>query len=95
MDFDDEMGSDIAQAPRKQDRDIDNAGLTLFDANGALRSFADIEADIIARAQQHCGGSLGKAAKALGLGRSTLYRKIQEKDAVGQPLMGEWMGDAA
>ena len=95
VDFDDEMGSDIAQAPRKQDRDIDNAGLTLFDASGALRSFADIEADIIARAQHHCGGSLGKAAKALGLGRSTLYRKIQEKDAVGQPLMGEWMGDAA
>jgi DNA-binding NtrC family response regulator len=46
-------------------------------------------------AQRHCGGSLGKAAKALGLGRSTLYRKFQEKDSVGQSQKIELLGDAA
>ncbi len=94
-DFDDELIAEGAMIPRPRDRVEDDASLTLFDATGALRSFADIEADIIARAQRHCGGSLGRAAKALGLGRSTLYRKIQEKDAVEGASMGAWMGDAA
>ena len=52
--------------------------LPLFDETGALRPFADIESDILEMAQQHCGGSLSQAAKALGLGRSTLYRKLEK-----------------
>jgi len=95
-DFVDELPAERAAAPSiTSDFGDLGAPLTLFDDSGALRPFADIEADILARAQQHCGGSLGKAAKALGLGRSTLYRKLQEKDANGSSALDVWMGDAA
>jgi DNA-binding NtrC family response regulator len=74
--------------------------LALFDDSGALRPFAEIEHEIFEMAQRHCGGSLGRAAKALGLGRSTLYRKIQDKmvnsDATQrEPLPPHWRGEVA
>ncbi len=80
---------------RKRDHAEPADSLALFDAAGSLRPLAEIEADIIARATKHCGGSLGKAAKALGVGRSTLYRKIQERNDDSPISLGLWMGDAA
>jgi DNA-binding NtrC family response regulator len=73
--------------------------LSIVDEAGALRPFIDIESDIFAMAQRHCGGSLSHAAKALGLGRSTLYRKIQEtsqrREAAADEPKNQWTGDAA
>ncbi len=80
--------------PRQSSEEVEGESLALFDGTGRLRAFADIEAELIERAQKHCG-SLGKAAKALGLGRSTLYRKLQDKDVAEQSPVGVWMGDAA
>ena len=90
-DFEGEMVFD--QAPTIQE--FKSETLALFDSTGALRPFAEIQSEIFEMAQRHCGGSLGKAAKALGLGRSTLYRKFQEKDTVGQSQKIEMLGDAA
>lgn len=90
-DFDGEMA--FEKTPSVQD--FKNETLALFDSTGALRPFAEIESEIFEMAQRHCGGSLGKAAKALGLGRSTLYRKFQEKDLAGQSQKIEMLGDAA
>ena len=90
-DFEVEMVFD--QAPTIQE--FKSETLALFDSTGALRPFAEIQSEIFEMAQRHCGGSLGKAAKALGLGRSTLYRKFQEKDTVGQSQKIEILGDAA
>jgi DNA-binding NtrC family response regulator len=89
--FDGEMIIDQAHTLQ----DFKSETLALFDASGSLRPFAEIESEIFEMAQRHCGGSLGKAAKALGLGRSTLYRKFQEKDSVGQSQKIEMLGDAA
>jgi transcriptional regulator of acetoin/glycerol metabolism len=39
----------------------------------------DLERRAIARALEVSGGSVGKAAKLLGIGRATLYRRLSEQ----------------
>ena len=53
-------------------------GITLFEANGHLRSLNDIEADVIRLAIGHYRGRMSEVARRLGIGRSTLYRKLAE-----------------
>jgi DNA-binding NtrC family response regulator len=53
--------------------------IDLFDGNGHIRPLADIEADIIRFALKQYRGNMAKTAKHLGIGRSTLYRKIDKK----------------
>lgn len=56
----------------------------LLGENGHIRPMEDIEMEIIQRAIAHYGGRMSKAARVLGIGRSTLYRKIQgKKDLAG------------
>ena len=93
-DFAGEVEASNVIPPRLASEEAEGETLALFDGTGRLRAFADIEAELINRAQKHCG-SLGKAAKALGLGRSTLYRKLQGRDVAEQSTVGVWMGDAA
>ncbi len=52
--------------------------VTLFLHNGHLRSLDDIEADIIRLAIGHYRGRMTEVARRLGIGRSTLYRKLGE-----------------
>ncbi|WP_380874183.1 sigma-54-dependent Fis family transcriptional regulator [Sphingomonas sp. DBB INV C78] len=54
------------------------AGVTLFEANGHMRSLEDIEADVIRLAIGHYRGRMTEVARRLGIGRSTLYRKLGE-----------------
>lgn len=54
------------------------AGITLYEANGHLRALADIEADVIRLAIGHYRGRMTEVARRLGIGRSTLYRKLAE-----------------
>jgi DNA-binding NtrC family response regulator len=51
-------------------------GVTLYTSEGHLRSLEDIEADIIRLAIGHYGGRMREVARRLGIGRSTLYRKL-------------------
>ncbi len=53
-------------------------GVTLYEANGHLRSLSDIEADVIRLAIGHYRGRMTEVARRLGIGRSTLYRKLAE-----------------
>lgn len=53
-------------------------GVTLFEANGHLRPLAEIEADVIRLAIGHYRGRMSEVARRLGIGRSTLYRKLAE-----------------
>jgi DNA-binding NtrC family response regulator len=53
-------------------------GVTLFESNGHMRSLDDIEADIIRLAIGHYRGRMTEVARRLGIGRSTLYRKLGE-----------------
>jgi DNA-binding NtrC family response regulator len=54
------------------------AGITLFEANGHMRSLDAIEADVIRLAIGHYRGRMTEVARRLGIGRSTLYRKLGE-----------------
>src|SRR3954454_19191632 len=52
--------------------------VTLFTSDGHLRLLEDIEADIIRLAIGHYRGRMTEVARRLGIGRSTLYRKLGE-----------------
>jgi len=53
-------------------------GVNLYCQDGHLRSLEDIEADIIRLAIGHYRGRMTEVARRLGIGRSTLYRKLGE-----------------
>ena len=54
------------------------AGVTLYTADGNLRPLEEIEADIIRLAIGHYRGRMTEVARRLGIGRSTLYRKLTD-----------------
>jgi DNA-binding NtrC family response regulator len=51
-------------------------GITLYQADGHLRSLEEIEADVIRLAIGHYHGRMTEVARRLRIGRSTLYRKL-------------------
>lgn len=53
-------------------------GVVLFQDDGHLRTLEDIEADVIRLAIGHYRGRMTEVARRLGIGRSTLYRKLGE-----------------
>src|SRR3954471_4374035 len=53
-------------------------GITLYNGDGHLRPLEEIEADIIRLAIGHYRGRMTEVARRLGIGRSTLYRKLGE-----------------
>ena len=55
-----------------------SGGVTLFKHDGNLRALDDIEADVIRLAIGHYRGRMTEVARRLGIGRSTLYRKLGE-----------------
>ena len=52
--------------------------VTLYTSDGHLRPLEDVEADIIRLAIGHYRGRMSEVARRLGIGRSTLYRKLGE-----------------
>lgn len=54
------------------------AGVTLYLPDGNMRPLDDIEADIIRLAIGHYRGRMTEVARRLGIGRSTLYRKLSD-----------------
>jgi DNA-binding NtrC family response regulator len=71
-----------ATAPRE--REIvrveirDPNAMSLLAANGEMRRLDDIEAATIRFALAHYRGQMSEIARRLGIGRSTLYRKMKE-----------------
>ena len=56
----------------------DGAGVMLYTADGNLRPLEEIEADVIRLAIGHYRGRMTEVARRLGIGRSTLYRKLAD-----------------
>ena len=54
--------------------------VAIFDRGGHLRSLQEIEKDLIALAIDTYEGKMSEVARRLGMGRSTLYRKLREHD---------------
>ena len=53
-------------------------GLNVTDASGNIRKFVDMESEIIRMAIARYNGHMSEVARRLGIGRSTLYRKLKE-----------------
>ncbi len=53
----------------------------LMTADGHIRSLEEVEAEMIARALDLYRGRMAEVARRLGIGRSTLYRKVGEMQA--------------
>lgn len=51
--------------------------VSLLDADGRMRALAAIEGEAIVYALAHYRGQMSRVANALGIGRSTLYRKLK------------------
>jgi DNA-binding NtrC family response regulator len=76
-------GRSTDQAPEMTDETRQAAlsglgGVTLFGSDGHLRTLDEIEADIIRLAIGHYRGRMTEVARRLGIGRSTLYRKLSD-----------------
>jgi DNA-binding NtrC family response regulator len=54
------------------------APVAVFDSHGHLRQLEQIERDLIELAIDHYAGHMSEVARRLGIGRSTLYRKLRE-----------------
>ena len=48
------------------------------DADGEGATLGEVERQLIVFALRHYGGRMSRVARALGIGRSTLYRKLRE-----------------
>ena len=70
----DMLGSEGAQQQPVQE----GVGVMLYTPDGNLRPLEEIEADVIRLAIGHYRGRMTEVARRLGIGRSTLYRKLTE-----------------
>ena len=52
--------------------------LSALDRRGNVRTLADVELEMIRLAIDHYHGQMSEVARRLGIGRSTLYRKLKE-----------------
>ena len=71
-----EVVGDRAEAPAPAFQE--GAGVMLYNEDGNLRSLEEIEADVIRLAIGHYRGRMTEVARRLGIGRSTLYRKLSD-----------------
>ncbi len=67
-----EEGAKILQFPSPA------ASLSHSDSDKKVRTINELESLAIENAIQEYGGNLTEAAKALGIGRATLYRKVKQ-----------------
>jgi DNA-binding NtrC family response regulator len=66
----------LGQPAELRDPRHEGVGVMLYTADGNLRSLDEIEADVIRLAIGHYRGRMTEVARRLGIGRSTLYRKL-------------------
>jgi DNA-binding NtrC family response regulator len=60
--------------------DVADQPVSITDPTGELRTLEAIERDLIQFAIDHYSGHMSEVARRLGIGRSTLYRKVREYD---------------
>jgi DNA-binding NtrC family response regulator len=68
--------------------------LSATNASGHIRKFEDLESEIIRMAIARYDGHMSEVARRLGIGRSTLYRKLKEFGLEPHPASSQ-NGDAA
>ena len=74
-----QLSSMVLPEPQKSATNYsEHAGVMLYTADGNLRPLEDIESDVIRLAIGHYRGRMTEVARRLGIGRSTLYRKLSD-----------------
>ncbi len=71
------------------------APVRILDERGHLRTLEEIEKDLIQLAIGIYSGHMSEVARRLGIGRSTLYRKVREQGIEGVGLESEGDAEAA
>lgn len=63
-----------------RDRHGPDGGIAALGSDGEIRSLEEVETDLIRLALQKYDGQMSEVARRLGIGRSTLYRKVRGLD---------------
>ena len=75
--------------PAAQEREDDRLNLSLLDRTGHARPLAHLEREAIVAAVSLYGGRMSEVARRLGIGRSTLYRRLGDLGlSFEEPLAG-------
>ncbi|MFL5296840.1 MAG: sigma-54-dependent transcriptional regulator [Phenylobacterium sp.] len=85
----------IASAEQLMTEPPIGAPVRILDARGHLRTLEEIERDLIQLAIEIYAGHMSEVARRLGIGRSTLYRKVREQGLEDVIKGGEADEDAA
>ena len=72
---DDALSALVKKAEADEDLSV-----TFLDREGHLRTLEEIERDLIQFAIENYSGHMSEVARRLGIGRSTLYRKVREHE---------------
>jgi DNA-binding NtrC family response regulator len=80
------ISHDRAETPQSHDSGeaLPDSPVRIIDARGHLRTLEEIERDLIQHAIEVYSGHMSEIARRLGIGRSTLYRKVREQGLEGQ-----------
>ena len=62
------------------------ASLPIVDHGGNVKTLEEIEAELIQFALKHYDGHMSEVARRLGIGRSTLYRKLNDMRVIPMPM---------
>lgn len=69
-----------ALEPQEPKHVEEESAVSVMDRSGHLRSLEEIERDLIQFAIETYSGHMSEVARRLGIGRSTLYRKVREHE---------------
>ena len=74
------ISHDRAETPTSDSGEaLPDSPVRIIDARGHLRTLEEIERDLIQHAIEVYSGHMSEIARRLGIGRSTLYRKVREQ----------------
>ena len=59
---------------------VGSGSIAVFGDDGEMRELVDVERDLLQLAIDHYDGHMSEVSRRLGIGRSTLYRKVREYD---------------
>ncbi|PSJ63381.1 sigma-54-dependent transcriptional regulator [Kumtagia ephedrae] len=73
-----DLFADLVQAPGEVPAGSAAGTVRALDNTGEVRPLSEVEYDMIVMAIDHYSGQMSEVARRLGIGRSTLYRKLKE-----------------
>ena len=76
-------GVEAAEAHALDLSALPDTPIRILDERGHLRTLEEIERDLIQHAIEVYAGHMSEIARRLGIGRSTLYRKVREQGLEG------------